>query len=90
LDQTVTCGGNCPSASCPDCICGTAKHTTSLTTACKGYGWEQTCCKCIGELTSKGNYNYMDYYLGYYSIGLIPVDEVSMNKFRMTVFWIAI
>ena len=51
-----TCGGNCPSASCATCKCGTSKLMVNIANECAAYsGWSQSCCQCIASHESGGN-----------------------------------
>ncbi len=72
-----SCGGNCPDGDCPSCPCGTSKSSYSITNYCNKYALPLGCCTCIINQLSKGNRHYVEYNDPYYSIGMLPVDEVN-------------
>lgn len=61
LSYSDTCGGNCPSNTCPKCICGTKAIYPDIDYWCSKYTWNQACCKCIIMKESSGNKNAMNY-----------------------------
>ena len=74
-----TCGGNCPSGSCPSCTCGYDKQILDLSAWCAAYNWDQYCCKCIFSRLSGGNANFMAHTSGTYpwTIGLFAINQVK-------------
>jgi len=59
LIKADTCGGNCPSNTCPSCPCGTAANWIDIPSLCSRYGWGQSCCQCIVRNESGGNAHAM-------------------------------
>mmetsp|Transcript_1627 Transcript_1627/g.168 ORF Transcript_1627/g.168 Transcript_1627/m.168 type:complete len:81 (+) Transcript_1627:58-300(+) len=39
-----SCGGNCPSGSCPSCLCGSNKNMANIASECAKGSWNQACC----------------------------------------------
>jgi hypothetical protein len=77
-----TCGGNCPSAGCPSCKCGTSTNYVNVASYCEKYtDWTQSCCKCIANAESGGNANAENYNTnGSYDIGVWQINDVNWSS----------
>ena len=53
------CNGNCPNSDCQYCVCGINKNAVDVNNWCKGANWDQSCCRCIVNVISRGNANFM-------------------------------
>ena len=72
-----TCGGNCPSSTCPNCPCGTTKNIQDIGGWCSKYFWNQACCKCIVSHESGGNANAMHFSENQtFDIGLFQINKI--------------
>lgn len=81
LHQASTCGGNCPSNSCPSCPCGTSKNILDISTWCAKHNWNQACCKCIVSHESGGNANAMNYNSnGSFDVGFWQINKVNWGQ----------
>lgn len=76
--STMTCGGNCPDRQCIQCYCGSTPSFISISEYCAvSTKWNQNCCKCIVEKTSKGNQNYVvtiNLWSGTMGVGTLPLS----------------
>jgi hypothetical protein len=72
-----TCGGNCPSNSCNNCICGLARTIIIALGYCKNYSWNNNCCMCIAEKVSAMNGHFMQETKGL-QIGIMGIYDVSL------------
>jgi hypothetical protein len=81
LTLSDSCGGNCPSGSCPTCFCGSSRNTIDIAGWCSKYGWDQGCCKCIVSHESGGNANAV----GYNTDGSSDVGIWQINTVRRRV-----
>ena len=73
LVHSNTCGGNCPSNTCGDCLCGTKIEKISSSN-CSRYAWNQNCCKCIVSKISGWNKRYMSKAFDFLEVGLFGID----------------
>lgn len=75
------CGGNCPSDSCPKCVCGIIPHLVSINAWCAKYSWDQRCCKCIVSHESAGNANALNFNVDdSYDVGLFQINQCNWDK----------
>lgn len=73
------CGGNCLDEDCPECLCGITPSKASVETWCELHDWNRTCCECIVNRSSNGNFYAMKYREdGTYDVGLFAIN---------TIFW---
>lgn len=81
--HALTCGSNCPSNTCDNCICGTAKSSVSSAN-CSKYAWNQNCCKCIVTKISTWNKHYMTKAFSFLEVGLFGIDEDDAEECNMS------
>jgi hypothetical protein len=85
LASSLTCGGNCPSNTCPSCICGTRGSTPNATYWCSKYNWSMSCCLCIIDKESAGNKNAMNYNVdSSFDAGLFQINSFNWNYCGIT------
>lgn len=76
--SSLSCGGNCPTDTCEQCPCGNQTNYINVNDYCNlmtsGTNASINCCKCIIQITSKGNEKYSEEYskLRFERIGIIP------------------
>ena len=77
-----SCGGNCRSGLCKECICGTNSNIVNVTDLCNKYGkWNKNCCECLGNYLSKGNTNALNQGIdNLYSVGIWQISENNWNN----------
>ncbi len=73
---SLTCGGNCPSNSCPYCSCGNTTSYIDINKYCEmmiaNTNASINCCKCVIGQSSRGNEKYGELDGGLIRIGVIP------------------
>jgi len=80
-----SCGGNCPSGTCPTCYCGSTSNVQDIATWCAKHSWNQNCCKCIVSHESSGNANAMYYNPnGSTDVGIWQINSVRVGLVRST------
>ena len=76
-----SCGGNCPTGKCKNCLCGSSKKSVDISSWCSKYNWSQSCCKCIVSHESGGNANALNLNTnGSYDVGLWQINDVNWGQ----------
>jgi hypothetical protein len=78
-----TCGTNCPSNTCTNCICGNLRTIIVPEGFCKNFSWNKDCCKCIAEKVSAMNGHFMQQSMGGLQIGIMGIFDVSLALVRL-------
>merc|ERR1712018_184944 len=85
-----TCGGNCPSDTCDDCLCGSSKNMVDISEWCSKFHWDQSNCECIMQNESGGNANALyqnkgGTYPDSYDLGLWAINDFNWNDPTMEI-----
>ncbi|KNC51181.1 uncharacterized protein AMSG_11986 [Thecamonas trahens ATCC 50062] len=77
-----TCGGNCPSNDCTNCLCGTSSSYVSISEWCAKFsGWDQSQCQCIVHHESSGNAHAQNHNTnGSNDIGVWQINSVNWGS----------
>merc|ERR1712038_1335487 len=80
-----SCGGNCPSGGCDECICGTSASYVDISEWCSKHSWDQSCCECIVQNESGGNANALyqndgGIYPDSYDLGLWAINDFNWDE----------